>query len=282
MTMTIRPSSSLWSLAHSRDVEERKYEAKEAFELLRQESKKGESSFLVRIELNTQMPGLSRKLVRGFFDLPHGSGEKHTIAAVTTIPELAAEAKEIGGAHYSYLYNDFRFDLTTYEIQPSSFMRLVASKELKKILTPSRDRETRLQKAEKGSPDHLVRILSKFHKLPKQRDGTIVDPDEFVETVRKHAQGYRTKLNMPTSGSIITPIGRMKTHRLSQLLDNLEYVIQHLFAIKPSTPSDPHMPYILRIYVSLENSIPGLLELDLDSTLQTMGTFNSCITRHHA
>jgi ribosomal protein L1 len=274
MKITNRPLSSLWSISLSRDSEKRTYEAKHAFELLRQESKKGESSFLVRIELNTQMPGLSRKTIRGFFDLPHGSGEQHTIAAVTTIPELAEEAREIGGAKYSYLYDDFLFDMTTYEIQPTSFMRLIATKELKKLLTRSRDRDVRRKKAKKGSSDHLVRILSQFHKLPKQRDGTIVDLDDFVETVRKHAHGYRTKMSMSSAtGSIITPIGQMKSHRVPQLLDNLEYVIQHLFAIKPSTPSDPNIPYILRIYVSLENSIPGSLELDLDATLQTMGTF---------
>jgi ribosomal protein L1 len=174
----------------------------------------GNESFNVHITLNLDWRIKAQRL-RGIFDLPHSVGKPCLIAALTHDPELA-EAALSAGASYA---GDIEARILSNEMQwPKHFQRLVATDDMKHIVT--------------GKGCKLARKLKRHKINPSPDDKTLVAPEDFVEAVRKHAGGYFIKYQNDLSGNVSVMIGKaaLENHKL---VENFDWVLRHLFATRP-------------------------------------------------
>jgi len=116
-------------------------------------------------------------------------------------------------------------DALTHEvIKPKYFQRVVCTTEMEDICC----------RTKRGSAkSRLVKTLKNLKMTPCVEDRTLVEPEEFVEVVRNHANGTFRKFLSGTNGCISTQIGRVDEHTPEQIIDNLNAVLQHLYAIQP-------------------------------------------------
>jgi ribosomal protein L1 len=153
--------------------------------------------------------------LRGVFELPHGSGKKAIVAALTTNETLAVSALQ-AGAKYA---GDIGDSIGRRVIEPPMFKRVVVTTEMEDAC------------CKKGNP--LSGLLKKHKMIPCEQDRTIVEPDEFVEVVKKHVNGTYVKFSTSSCGNIAVTVGKVDIHTSKQLAENLDSILRHLYAVQP-------------------------------------------------
>jgi large subunit ribosomal protein L1 len=207
----VRCSSSAWKLWGTAKNKE-KYSLENAIDILREKAALFEhenASFSVNINLNLD-PRIKGQKMRGVVDLPHGSGKSYACVALTLDPELT-EAALSAGAIYA---GDIEPRILSNEIQWPKFQRLIATNDLEQNV---------VSKGEK-----LARKLKKHKITPCVEDKTLVAPEDFVDVVRKHANGGFIMYQTDTHGNVATTIGKANFENC-KLVENFNHLLRHLF-----------------------------------------------------
>lgn len=215
----LRPSqvrcSSTWDLWGTKKKKE-KYTLENAIDILRERAHKVHecASFSVTINLNLD-PRIKNQKLLGVVDMPHGSGKRCPCVALTLDPELG-EAALRAGALYA---GDIEQRILKNEIQWPKFQRLIATDDLAHVA------------AEKGA--RLAKKLKKHKILPCVDDKTLVPPEDFVEVVRKYANGNLVRYQTSAHGNVSTMIGKSAFEN-DKVVENFDHLLRHLFATQPS------------------------------------------------
>ena len=173
------------------------------------------TSYEVNINLNID-PRIEGHRLRGVFDLPHGSGKKAIVAALTSDENLTVSALQ-AGAKFA---GDIGDAIARKKIQPPMFKRLIATTEMEDAC------------CKKGNP--LTRMLKKNNMTPCVEDRTLVGPEDFAEVVRKYVNGQYVKFTASNCGNVGITIGKADIHTSKQVAENLHSVLRTLYDIQPS------------------------------------------------
>jgi ribosomal protein L1 len=198
-----------------------KYPVDEAIELLIQKVRDPEASFITNIALNVDPTRrmIERRPGHRMHDcmkLPHGTGKPMRVAALCDDDDLAMKAAEAGARYVGNFVASFEQGL----ISPRGFDRLVCSEEMLNFCIQRRK-------------FHMARILKKHSKQPCFQARTLATRHEFVDFVYGHAHGFLLPFRNAIRGGVTLLIGKRKTHSHHMVKENLEAVLEHLYAIKP-------------------------------------------------
>jgi len=197
-----------------------KYKLLEAIEIIKEKVDVANAAYELDINLNID-PRMEGHELKGVFDLPHGAGNKAiTVVALTTDEDLAISALQVG-ARFA---GDLGDALTHHVIKHSDIHRVVCTTEMENIVRkPPR----------RGAASRLVRILKNLKMTPCLEDRTLVEPEEFVEVVKHHANGTYRRFVASKQGCVATSLGRVELHTPEQIVENMNAVLRHLYAIQP-------------------------------------------------
>jgi large subunit ribosomal protein L1 len=184
----------------------RRYPVDEALKILSDFPKaKFDETVNLAVKLNVD-PRKADQNLRGALSLPHGTGKQLRVIAFCE-GDLAEEAKaagaiEVGGAELAKKIEDGWLDFDKAVAHPSQ-MRNVGK--LGKVLGP------------KGL-------------MPTPKAGTVTE--NVVEAVKEFAAG-KLEFRTDSGGNIHLPLGK-RSFSNDKLSDNLQHVLNHLKAIRPS------------------------------------------------
>jgi ribosomal protein L1 len=198
-----------------------KYSVSEAIELLIQKVRDPNASFITNIALNVDPTRrmIERRPGHRMHDcmrLPHGTGKPIRVAALCDDDDLAMKAAEAGARYVGNFVASFEQGILT----PRSFDRLVCSEEMIDFCIKRRIHP-------------MARILKKYSKQPCFQERTLAPRQEFVDFVYGHAHGLFLPFRNSRRGGVTLLIGKRKTHSHHMVKENLEAVLEHLYAIKP-------------------------------------------------
>jgi large subunit ribosomal protein L1 len=230
------------------------YSPKHALEMMKEKAGgKADLAYEVNINLNID-PKLPGHDLRGVFLLPHGSGKWSNVAALTSDPDLTISALAVGAK----CAGDIAPMLVNGHVPLDCIHRVVITPEFREACCRKSNRLAKQLKMRKLTPNKTTR--------------TVVDPEDFVDAVFKHASGKYFKFKPTTDGIITVNVGRVGIQTVDQAIENLQEVLRHLYAMQPrdfgtgprAKRRNKHK-YVLGIHVGV-NSV-GTVPLDLRKTL---------------
>jgi large subunit ribosomal protein L1 len=230
------------------------YAPKHALEMMREKADgQGDLAYEVNVNLNID-PKLPGQELKGVFLLPHGSGKWSNVAALTSDPDLTISALAVG-AHCA---GDIAPMLLNGHVNLEYIHRVVITPEFREACCRKSNRLAKQLKLRKLTPNQTTR--------------TMVDPEDFVDSVFKHATGKYFKFKCTTDGIVTVNIGRVGLQTVDQAIENLREVLRHLYALQPRdfgtgprAKRKNRNKYVLGIHVGV-NSV-GTVPLDLRKTL---------------
>lgn len=166
--------------------------------------------FTVSINLNLD-PRIKGQKLKGVFDLPHGTGKKCPVVALTFDPDLAEAALGAGAAYAG----DVAKRILDNEIfWPDRFERLIATKDLENVVVF------------KQSP--LARRLKRYKIVPCIEDKTLVEPEDLVVSVQKYTTGSFVPYVNDLHGNVTTRLGKVESEN-RVIIENFVQVLTNLF-----------------------------------------------------
>lgn len=187
----------------------REYEPREAVATVKDTAS---TKFDETVELHLNMnvdPRRADQALRGVISLPEGTGKKVTIL-VFAEGEEAAVARQAGA---DYVGSD---DLVQ-EIQDgwTDFDIAVAVPQVM------------------GKIGRLGRVLGPRGLMPSPKSGTLVQPDDIVDTITQLRQG-RVEYRVDRAANLHIPIGKA-SFEPEQLMNNLSAVVDAIWRARPAT-----------------------------------------------
>jgi ribosomal protein L1 len=244
-----------------------KYTALEAIEILREKTDHANASYILDVRLNIDPANIQQHRLIGCFDLPHGSGKRLKIVAFTSKKNLKEEASRAGA--FLAGFDDIKRQISRCElVYRKDFHMFVASKE-----TINTCRNTKF----------LRSFLEENNLMPEKACRTLLEPNDFVQTVSAFATGKCSKFVVSKEGNMMTTIGRVDIHFPNQVLENVLYVVRTLFEMQPTDfgkgprcKASDEGRYVLNIRMGGTVNAGGFrpLELDIESVLQDTANYN--------
>jgi ribosomal protein L1 len=250
--------------------DEHRYTAEEAIRRIRGKIENPHylnSSYVLTTNLNLTPPkpcdrfgktGIRGHKLRGVFDLPYSTGRKLRVAALTVDDALTDAAIEAGALYAG----EFSLQVKSGKIKLSNVQRLVATDDMQGMC--------------RNPKFTLAKKLQQHNLRPSFIDRTLVDPNDFVEAVRKHAHGHFVKFSISRQGQISVPIGKILDAKVEEISENLQAVLRQVYAIQPKhfeagrqIKEENKGKYVLDLHLSA-NGVPGSLCLNLSQTLRSI------------
>jgi large subunit ribosomal protein L1 len=226
------------------------YTVDEAIKLLREQCSSNPKSMVsTQLTMNLDWRIKTQRL-EGVYDMPYSTGKLQSVAAATLDLDLAEEALKAGANHAG----DLTARILSNEIQwPKQFQVVVCTPELAHEMT---------------GKTKLGRKLKRHKITPTTELKTIVEPEEFCETVRKHAYGFYIPYKSDMHGNISTKLARFS--ELDEIIiENFHYVLRHMFDTQltqfgngPDAKKKNIGKYILGIHIVASQADAFTLNLD--------------------
>ena len=183
--------------------------------------------------------------------MPYTTGKMQPVAAATLDLDLAEEALKAGANHAG----DLTSRILSNEIQwPKQFQVIISTSELAHEMT---------------GKTKLGRKLKRHKITPSIELKTIVEPEQFCESVRKYAHGFYIPYKSDMHGNISTKLARFSESD-EIIIANFHYVLRHLYDTQltqfgngPDAKKKNIGKYILKIHVVASQGDAFNLNLDL-------------------
>jgi ribosomal protein L1 len=107
-------------------------------------------------------------------------------------------------------------------------------------------------------------LKKRSRRKPSVEEHTLVDPDKFVEAVKHHVNGKYVEFTFSPSGIVSTVLGKVH-HSPHRIVENFEYVLRHLYSIRPEHDGD----YVIGLNLNGSKCPGGALPLDIDQVFRT-------------
>jgi hypothetical protein len=240
----------------------------------------------VRLNLDMAIPG---QYLKGMFHLPHplqivveddehdqrksGKSPVTRACVLTDDPTLAEQARGVGAVLAGGLELWERMRDRRIINLVEDFDCIISTRNLESVWSNPRD--------------PLCRQLNHFEKFPMTEKYTLVEqPEDLIETVRRHVQGEYYPYKLRANGFITAPLGRVGIHRSQAVLENLQAVLQQLWKVQPprfgNGPKADHKYrglYVIQLWLGINRlggskpgqSIPKHVPLRLDATMKAAG-----------
>jgi len=197
--------------------------------------------YFVEVNLNLLPKGRDDRL-QGCFELPHGTGRKMKVLALTSHKFLADLALFEKGAKYAGTIDVEEMKLNLWSnddkrivknVKPSLLgQRVVATDEYEDICSEGK----------------FAQLLYRYQKMaPSWDTRTIVEEKDFLEAVEKHASGEICAFRMSKFGGVSSPVGKVGAHDSKQVSQNIDAVLKHLVSMRPEDFETQKYAYVLGV-----------------------------------
>jgi ribosomal protein L1 len=178
-------------------------------------------SYDVHIALNLDPLYTPGHALRGVCLLPHGTGGTCRVAAMTNSKELAQQALAAGAM---YAGGDVLYkQILVGAVDLRKIDRLIVSEEMAGFC---------LEHA--SEMRELLTSTSLRFLLPKKDWKTRVStPQEFLDSVTNHASCRYVRYRTSILGDVSITLGKVRTHTVEMIEENLKAVLRHLIMIRP-------------------------------------------------
>jgi hypothetical protein len=240
----------------------------------------------IRLNLDITIPGQDLK---GMFHLPHplqsvvvdderDQGKSVTLPVtrafvLTDDPMLAEQARSVGAVFAGGMELWERMRDFSIPNPVDDFDCIISTRNLESVWS--------------NPKDGLCRQLNHLEKFPRAEQYTLVEqPEDLVETVRRHVQGEYFPYQLRSNGFITTPLGRVGVHRSQAVLENLNAILHQLWQVQPSRfGNGPRADkkyqglYVIQLFLGVNRlggpkpgqSIPRPLLLRVAATIKAAG-----------